>query len=223
MSPTRITANLKRRWDCSRDIFSTAKCSKCSLLRVESAGSVNINTLFPAGFSSVATHFPTSGSGHSKASMSVRAQPVTITHRREAEVVCCLQMFCIDSFSSSSSSSSLLMLSLFSLPTRIPYSLVSTNRTIFKAFGTVVRCTVVRHPDGSSKGYGFIEYVEYTEAESALAALHNKDIEGSRLTIEFSRQPSGMRGRMGVGRGRTTTTTTRQQHRLKMTETRLRS
>jgi len=65
----------------------------------------------------------------------------------------------------------------------------------------VVRCTVVRHPDGTSKGYGFIEFVEYTEAENALATLHNKDIDGSHLIIEFSRQPSGMRGRVGVGRG----------------------
>uniref|UniRef100_UPI00398EF368 CUGBP Elav-like family member 3-B isoform X2 n=1 Tax=Pristiophorus japonicus TaxID=55135 RepID=UPI00398EF368 len=49
-------------------------------------------------------------------------------------------------------------------------------RKMFEAFGTIEECTILRGPDGTSKGCAFVKFQTHAEAQAAIGALH-----GSRM------------------------------------------
>jgi RNA recognition motif-containing protein len=71
----------------------------------------------------------------------------------------------------------------------LSYSTTSEGlRTHFEQCGTVVSAAVVTERDtAQSRGFGFVEMSSDTEAESAIAALNQKDLDGKSLTVNIAR------------------------------------
>jgi RNA recognition motif-containing protein len=85
----------------------------------------------------------------------------------------------------------------------------STNedelRQLFGAYGTVDSVAVITDRDtGRSKGFGFVEFGNDTEAQAAISGLNGKDVGGRALTVSQARPKSeggGGGGRGGFGGG----------------------
>ncbi|XP_064168428.1 CUGBP Elav-like family member 4 isoform X9 [Anguilla rostrata] len=45
-------------------------------------------------------------------------------------------------------------------------------RRLFEAFGQIEECTILRGPDGASKGCAFVKFSSHTEAQAAISTLH---------------------------------------------------
>ena len=84
-------------------------------------------------------------------------------------------------------------------------------RQAFQAFGQVDTVTIIKDKySGDSKGFGFVEMPDKTEAEAAIAGLNNKELKGRAMTVNVARpredrrsggRPGGgFRGRPGGGR-----------------------
>jgi RNA recognition motif-containing protein len=55
----------------------------------------------------------------------------------------------------------------------------------FVRFGQVTSCKIVRDKDtGRSKGYGFIEMPDDTEANNAIADLNEKELDGRAIVVK---------------------------------------
>ena len=55
----------------------------------------------------------------------------------------------------------------------------------FARFGQVTSCKIVRDKDtGRSKGYGFIEMPNDTEANNAIADLNEKELDGRAIVVK---------------------------------------
>lgn len=55
-------------------------------------------------------------------------------------------------------------------------------------FGQVTSATVIKDRDsGQSKGFGFVEMADSTEAQRAVEALNGKDFSGRSLTVNEAR------------------------------------
>ena len=83
----------------------------------------------------------------------------------------------------------------------------SDLRQWFEAHGTVESATVVTDRDtGRSRGFGFVEMPNDSEALAAIAALNGKDGGGRTLTVNEARpkteRSGGFRGGRGGGGGR---------------------
>jgi cold-inducible RNA-binding protein len=82
----------------------------------------------------------------------------------------------------------------------------STNedelRELFGAYGTVDSVAVITDRDtGRSKGFGFVEFGNDTEAQAAISGLNGKDVGGRALTVSQARPKSEGGGGAGGGRG----------------------
>lgn len=74
-------------------------------------------------------------------------------------------------------------------------------RQWFAPYGTVDSATVVTDRNtGRSRGFGFVEMPNNSEAEAAIAALNGADGGGRPLTVNEAR-PKTDRGGFGGGRG----------------------
>ena len=77
--------------------------------------------------------------------------------------------------------------------------------TMFGAFGTVQSAQVIMDRDtGRSKGFAFVEMNSSEEAQAAINALHEKESNGRRLTVNEARpreERSGSRSGGGGGGG----------------------
>jgi len=81
---------------------------------------------------------------------------------------------------------------------------------MFASFGTVLSAEVISDRDtGRSKGFGFVEMENDSEAEAAISALNGKESGGRRLTVNEARPREdrgggggGYRGGGGGGGGR---------------------
>jgi len=79
---------------------------------------------------------------------------------------------------------------------------------VFSAHGDVRSAMVVMDREtGRSKGFGFVEMGTDKEAQTAISALHGKEISGRTLTVNEARPkeeggPRGGRGGFGGGGGR---------------------
>src|SRR5688572_28167975 len=72
---------------------------------------------------------------------------------------------------------------------------------LFSQFGTVESVHLVRdHATGRSRGFGFVEMPDETQARAACAQLDQYEYEGRRLTVNEAR-PQERRGAGGGGGG----------------------
>jgi RNA recognition motif-containing protein len=84
----------------------------------------------------------------------------------------------------------------------LPYSVGDSDlQRIFEAHGSVVSAQVIMDRDtGRSKGFGFVEMGNDSEAQAAIAALNGSEVDGRSLTVNEARpKPDGGGG--GGGRG----------------------
>jgi RNA recognition motif-containing protein len=90
----------------------------------------------------------------------------------------------------------------------LPHSTTEAElRNIFEPYGAVEKITLVTDRDtGRSRGFGFVEMSDASEAEKAIAALNGTDLGGRTLTINEakpkSERPRGGGRGFGGGRGR---------------------
>lgn len=72
---------------------------------------------------------------------------------------------------------------------------------MFSEFGTVRSAQVIMDRDtGRSKGFGFVEMSNDSEAQAAMAAMNGKQVEGRTLTVNEAK-PRESRGGGGGGGG----------------------
>ena len=78
----------------------------------------------------------------------------------------------------------------------------SDLQQLFEAHGTVQSAQVIMDRDtGRSKGFGFVEMGTDQEAQAAIAALNNQEVDGRRLTVNEARPKEGGGGGGGGSRG----------------------
>ena len=86
----------------------------------------------------------------------------------------------------------------------LPYQVDDQQlQEMFEPHGTVTSARViVDRFSGQSKGFGFVEMPDKSEAESAINALNEQDCEGRKLRVNESRpKPRGGGGGGGGGGG----------------------
>ena len=89
----------------------------------------------------------------------------------------------------------------------LPHSTTEADlRNLFEAHGAVEKITLMTDRDtGRSRGFGFVEMTNASEADKATAALHGTDLGGRTLTINEakpkSERPRGSGQRLGSGGG----------------------
>ncbi|CAN7937300.1 unnamed protein product [Ixodes hexagonus] len=82
-------------------------------------------------------------------------------------------------------------------------------RQLFQSYGTIEECTILRGPDGQSKGCAFVKFSSHTEAQAAINALHGSQTmpgASSSLVVKFAdtekerqlRRMQQMAGNMGL-------------------------
>jgi cold-inducible RNA-binding protein len=65
-------------------------------------------------------------------------------------------------------------------------------REVFEEFGQVTSCTIIKDKmTGQSKGFGFLEMPEQSEAEAAIAGLNGRDVQGRKLNVNEARPRNG--------------------------------
>jgi RNA recognition motif-containing protein len=70
-------------------------------------------------------------------------------------------------------------------------------KEIFADYGTVNSATIIQDREtGKSRGFGFVEYLEQSAAENAIAKLNGGELEGRKLTVSVAadRKPGENRG-----------------------------
>jgi RNA recognition motif-containing protein len=73
--------------------------------------------------------------------------------------------------------------------------------TLFGSHGTVQSAQVIMDRDtGRSKGFGFVEMSNDSEAQTAIAALNGKEVNGRALTVNEARPREDRGGGGGGGR-----------------------
>jgi len=79
----------------------------------------------------------------------------------------------------------------------------SQLQQMFEPHGAVTSAQVIMDRDtGRSKGFGFVEMGSDQDAQTAIAALNGKEIEGRTLTVNEARPKEGGGGGRSGGGGR---------------------
>lgn len=74
-------------------------------------------------------------------------------------------------------------------------------RQAFAAFGQVSSATIIKDKfSGDSRGFGFVEMPNNTEAQAAIAGLNGKELKGRALNINEARPRVDNRRQGGGGR-----------------------
>lgn len=77
-------------------------------------------------------------------------------------------------------------------------------REAFQAFGEVATASVIKDKyTGETRGFGFVEMPNKTEAEAAISGLNGKDLKGRTISVNEARPRRDDRrgGSFGSGRG----------------------
>jgi len=62
-------------------------------------------------------------------------------------------------------------------------------RELFEKFGAVSSAKVITDREsGRSRGFGFVEMSEETEAKAALQGLNNKEVEGRAMSVSVAKE-----------------------------------
>ena len=71
----------------------------------------------------------------------------------------------------------------------LPYRLTEEQlRAAFEEFGSVSSCTIIKDKvTGQSKGFGFLEMPERSEAEAAISSLNGRDFMGRKINVNEAR------------------------------------
>ena len=70
-----------------------------------------------------------------------------------------------------------------------------TLRSLFEAHGSVTSVKIMTDKfTGEPRGFGFVAMPNDTEAEAAIAALNNRDVDGRSLRINQARPPEPREG-----------------------------
>ena len=87
----------------------------------------------------------------------------------------------------------------------LPYSTSEEDlRNLFSQYGNVESVAVITDREtGRSKGFGFVEFGDDTEARNAISALSGQEFGGRALTVNEARPKTGGGGgaRSGYGGG----------------------
>jgi hypothetical protein len=85
-------------------------------------------------------------------------------------------------------------------------------REAFESFGEVTSAKVIKdHYNGQSRGFGFVEMAQETQAQAAIASLNGKELMGKQMTVNESRSRTGQ-GRSKKQGGRTDLSCERHQN-----------
>ena len=72
-------------------------------------------------------------------------------------------------------------------------------RRAFEGFGQVASATIIKDKvSGQSRGFGFVEMPNKTEAHAAISGLNRKELKGQQIIVNEARPRS--EGRRGGGR-----------------------
>jgi RNA recognition motif-containing protein len=84
----------------------------------------------------------------------------------------------------------------------LPYSVTDDDlRDVFGEFGDLAVAEVIKDKfSGQSKGFGFVDMPNNSEADAAIKALNETDFKGRKLTVNEAR-PRAERPRGGGGGG----------------------
>ncbi|MFN2457973.1 MAG: RNA recognition motif domain-containing protein [Chitinophagaceae bacterium] len=75
-------------------------------------------------------------------------------------------------------------------------------KNLFSQYGAVSSAKVIMDREsGRSRGFGFVEMDTESEAQTAMQALNNKDIEGRTMSVSIAREKVD-RGNSGGGSNR---------------------
>jgi RNA recognition motif-containing protein len=85
----------------------------------------------------------------------------------------------------------------------LTYGIDSGNlEELFAPFGTVQSAQVITDRDtGRSKGFGFVEMSSDHEAQAAIDGLHDREVDGRRLTVNEAKPRENRGGGGGYGGG----------------------
>jgi len=63
-----------------------------------------------------------------------------------------------------------------------------TLRDLFQQHGEVTSVKIIRYPDsGKSKGFGFIEMANDSEADAAIQKLNGSEVQGRNIRVNVAR------------------------------------
>ncbi len=85
----------------------------------------------------------------------------------------------------------------------LPYRITEDQlRAAFEEFGSVSSCTIIKDKvTGQSKGFGFLEMPERSEAEAAITNLNGRDLMGRKINVNEARPRENRGGGGGGSRG----------------------
>jgi RNA recognition motif-containing protein len=77
-----------------------------------------------------------------------------------------------------------------------------TVRQAFESFGQVISARIIKDKyTGQSKGFGFVEMLEQSQAQAAIKSLNGKELLGKQINVNEARPRTdqGRSGRQGGG------------------------
>eukprot|EP00437_Effrenium_voratum_P013893 CAMPEP_0181452856 /NCGR_PEP_ID=MMETSP1110-20121109/29425_1 /TAXON_ID=174948 /ORGANISM="Symbiodinium sp., Strain CCMP421" /LENGTH=498 /DNA_ID=CAMNT_0023577157 /DNA_START=93 /DNA_END=1586 /DNA_ORIENTATION=- len=64
-------------------------------------------------------------------------------------------------------------------------------QNLFQPFGELIGVDVKKNTDGTCRGYGFVTYTSIADANKAISAMNNKQVEGKNLIVVLSDRQQG--------------------------------
>ena len=74
----------------------------------------------------------------------------------------------------------------------LPYSYGEEElRELFKEYGEIESAFVVMDKETRrSKGFGFVEFSSEDDANNAVKAMHDQEVDGRKITVDHARPPA---------------------------------